>query len=123
MKIRIKGNSVRFRLSKPELGFLAKHGYLEEKTEFATNTFCYAIQRLFDGKTLDASFTGNKLTMFVPNQMVEDWVNTDVVGFSNHLSVDENKTLSLLIEKDFKCTDNEVSEDQSDYFDHPEKNC
>ena len=123
MKIRIKGNSVRYRLSKTELDLFAKEGYVEDQTAFPNGTFCYAIQKLFDGKNLDASFTGNKLTMFVPHDVMTEWTETDKVGFDYNLSVGDNKTLFLLIEKDFKCIDGVETEDQSDYFDHPTKTC
>lgn len=123
MKIRIKGNAVRFRLSKPEVDLFAAEGYLEEKTEFIKNTFTYAVQKLFDGKSLDASFTDQKLTLFVPSEIMHRWTTTDITGFNYDLPLGEGKTLSLLLEKDFKCADAEVSEDQSDYYDNPVKNC
>ena len=123
MKIRIKGNSVRLRLSRSEIDLFGKEGYVEEKTEFPTGTFSYAIQKLFDGKTLDASFTGKKLTVFVPQSIMQEWVSTDVVGFSHTLSLTDSKTLFLLIEKDFKCIDDQETEDQSDYYDNPVKGC
>ncbi|RYE36965.1 MAG: hypothetical protein EOP42_01445 [Sphingobacteriaceae bacterium] len=123
MKIRIKGNSVRFRLSRPEIEKFGNDGYIEEKTEFLNNTFCYAIQKLFDGTTLDASFTGQKLTVFVPKAIMQEWVNSDVVGYSHYLPLSEEKSLFLLIEKDYKCIDGDESEDQSDYYDNPVKTC
>ncbi len=123
MKIRIQGNSLRFRLSKSEVDLFGKEGYLEEKIEFATGTFTYAVQQLFDGESLDASFTDQKITLFVPKLAVKEWIDTDVVGFSHHAPITENKTLFLLIEKDFKCIDGEVMEDQSDYYDNPVKSC
>jgi len=123
MKIRIKGNSVRLRLSRSEVDLLGKEGYLEESTEFVDSTFFYAIQRLYEGKMLDAAFTDKKLTVFVPLNIMQEWTNTDIVGFSHHLPVGENKTLFLLIEKDFKCTDSGETEDQSDYYENPVKTC
>lgn len=123
MKIRIKGNSVRLRLSRPEIDLFEKEGYIEEKTEFADNTFCYAIQKLFDGHSLDASFTGQKLTVFVPKAVMQEWVHTDIVGFSHYLPLREDKTLFLLVEKDYKCIDGDETEDQSDYYDNPIKIC
>lgn len=123
MKIRIKGNSVRLRLSRSEIEIFGKEGYIEEATEFASSTFSYAIQKLFDGSTLDASFTGQKLTVFVPNVLMQEWVNTDVVGFSHHLPIAADKSLFLLIEKDYKCVDADQTEDQSDYYDNPVKTC
>lgn len=123
MKIRIKGNSVRLRLSRPEIELFGKEGYLEEKTEFGKSTFTYAIQKLFDGKGLDASFTDKKLTLFVPQKTVQEWTTTNTIGYNHELEIGENKTLFLLIEKDFKCIDGEETEDQSDYFDNPVKTC
>ncbi|RYE35813.1 MAG: hypothetical protein EOP42_05595 [Sphingobacteriaceae bacterium] len=123
MKIRIKGNSVRLRLSRSEIELFGKEGYLEEVTEFANGTFSYAIQKLFEGRSLDASFTEQKLTVFVPQAVMQEWVNTDIVGFDHHLPVGEDKTLFLLIEKDYKCIDGDAAEDQSDYFDNPVKTC
>lgn len=123
MKIRIKGNSVRLRLSKSEVELFGKVGYVEEKTEFLNSNFCYAIQKMYDGHSLDASFTDQKLTVFVPKSVMQEWVNTDVVGFNHYLPLSEEKTLFLLIEKDYKCIDGEVDEDQSDYYDNPVKTC
>ncbi|RYE36624.1 MAG: hypothetical protein EOP42_02720 [Sphingobacteriaceae bacterium] len=123
MKIRIKGNSIRLRLSKSEIDLFGREGYLEEKTEFLDSTFCYAIQKLFDGNSLDASFSGQKLTVFVPQSVMQEWINTDVVGFNHYLPLSEEKTLFLLIEKDYKCIDGDESEDQSDYYDNPVKTC
>lgn len=123
MKIRIKNNSVRLRLSRPEIDLFGKEGYIEEKTEFPQTTFTYAIQKLFDGKTLDASFIDQKLTVYVPHLTLKEWISTDIVGFSYRLPVSDNKELFLLIEKDFKCIDGEETEDQSDYYDNPVKSC
>lgn len=124
MKIRIKNNSVRLRLSKPDLDQFGKEGYIEEKTEFPGSTFTYAIQKLFDGKALDASFIDQKLTLFVPKHIVQEWTDTAIVGFNHALPVGENRTLFLLIEKDFKCIDGDTAtDDQSEYFDNPVKTC
>ena len=44
MKIRIKGNSVRVRLTRSEVDHFAETGYLEESTEFGNSHFLYALQ-------------------------------------------------------------------------------
>ena len=41
MKLRIKGNSIRFRLTKPEVDYFEKENYLEEKTHFGNTEFVY----------------------------------------------------------------------------------
>lgn len=39
MKIRIKGNSIRYRLTKTEVETFSKVGFYEEKTEFKDHIF------------------------------------------------------------------------------------
>ena len=120
MKIRIKGNSIRIRLSRTEVDTLGREGYLEELTEFGGNVvFRYALQSKQDIVSLSAGFEGNTMSMFVPADMVAEWVSTEKVGYSHHMDIGEGKQLFLLLEKDFKCIDSSVDEDQSDNYDNP----
>lgn len=112
MKIRIKGNSLRYRLTKSDINKLAENGYLEERTAFGTQTLIYALQSNSD-KNLSARFENNKITLCMPYHLVDEWCITDRVGFENN-----NNGLFLLVEKDFKCLDN-VAEDQSDNYPNP----
>ena len=122
MKIRIKGHSVRIRLSRSEVSNFGTGGYLEEQTEFADNTFIYALRNIADGEELSASFTENKITVFVPAALTQEWVTTDKVGYENNMDIGNGRQLFLLIEKDFKCIDN-TNEDQSDNYEHPTQTC
>jgi len=112
MKIRIKGNSLRYRLTKTDVALFSKEGYLEETTTFGTQRLVYALQRSVVDE-LTATFQHNKITLFMPDNMAEEWELTERVGFEN-----SNSQLYLLIEKDFKCLDN-VAEDQSDNYPNP----
>ena len=122
MKLRINGNSLRIRLTKPEVGKLAEVGYLEEQTLFAGNKLVYALQRVGNGNELSATFNTNKITMFVPNELLKDWPENNVVGFNANMPVSEYETLYLLLEKDFVCLA-ETIEDQSDNYVNPNKTC
>ncbi len=117
MKIRIKGNSLRIRLTKPEVEYFGQNGYLEEKTEFGNNALIYALKNA-DTQALSASFEGNKITMLLPAEDAKEWVNTNKVGIEGTMPVGNDKSLYLLLEKDFKCLD-EAIEDQSDNYDNP----
>lgn len=112
MKIRIKGNSLRYRLTRTDVDTFTKNGYLEEQTNFGGDILIYAIQSI-DTDTLTSTFKNNKIILLMPQAMVKEWADTDRVGF-------ENKTADffLLVEKDFKCLDN-VEEDQSDNYPNP----
>jgi len=118
MKIRIKGNSLRYRLTKSEVARLGSDGSLEEHTEFAGKTLVYAIEPARNGATnLSADFTGDKIVLYMPKEMINELVNTERVGFE-----ESSGLLSLLIEKDFACIDR-VVEDQSDNYPNPSITC
>jgi hypothetical protein len=116
MKIRIKGNSLRYRLSKSDVDKFCSNGYLEETTDFGSQKLIYALQRE-DAQELQATLDSNKITVTMPTIMATEWQQTDRVGFDG-----QHNKLSLLIEKDFQCLDN-VAEDQSDNYPNPAGAC
>tara|TARA_B100000965_G_C18958902_1_gene484614 strand:- start:114 stop:482 length:369 start_codon:yes stop_codon:yes gene_type:complete len=118
MKIRIRGNTVRFRLTKSEVLQLCNKGYFEEKTEFDTNQFIYAIRASSTHKNLHSSFNGNSILMNVPNVLLKDWESNEKVGFYHDQKTENGKILILTIEKDFVCLD-ETVEDQADNYPNP----
>jgi hypothetical protein len=121
MKIRIHQNSVRFRLSKSEVGKLEDEGYLEETTHFGQTQFGYSVQKSSDTE-LNARFENNKITLFVPAALLIGWAGNNTVGFEGNMPLGDGGSLFLLIEKDFKCLDN-AHEDQSDNYENPNKTC
>jgi hypothetical protein len=123
MKLRIRGNSVRVRLSRSEVDQFCKDGYLEETTEFGTGSLIYALKRK-DGITdLSADMSDSKITMFVPTDITKVWAGNEIVGYDNNVDLGGGKQLYLLLEKDFKCIDAPPNEDQSDNFENPHKVC
>lgn len=123
MKIRIKGNSIRYRLTKTEIANFGKNGYLEERTEFSGGAaFYYCLERRPGINNLQASFLNNRITVFVPESITEEWTTTEVIGYNYKLPLGNEKELFLLIEKDFVCLDHTL-EDQSDNYPNPNKTC
>ena len=122
MKIRIKGNSVRFRLSKPEVDLFVTEGYIQEQTEFLNSALIYAVKST-NGDKLSADFNNGNITLFVPVHLLQQWSSTNLVGFDYNMPLNNGNHLYLLIEKDFKCIDAGINEDQSDYFENPLKAC
>ena len=118
MKIRIKGNSLRYRLTRPEVEQFALSGRVEEKINFGDNALHYVLQRT-NKKEISASFKDNAITFYLPESMVEEWINTDRTGFEYNMALkNSNEKLYLLVEKDFTCVD-KVDEDQSDNYPNP----
>jgi len=122
MKIRIKGNSIRIRLTRTEVARFGEAGLLEEKTEFGHSEFKYVLKNVPGPGELSAEFTSGTMIVIVPEHITREWVSTDIIGFEHNMDLGNGKQLFLLIEKDFKCLD-KTSEDQSDNFEHPGTKC
>ncbi|WP_149275593.1 DUF7009 family protein [Pareuzebyella sediminis] len=118
MKIRIKGNAIRIRITKSEVADFCKNGYLEEKTFFNTGVFKYAIRQERNASCFEAIFEDNTISFILPKEMVESWEVNEVVGFENIVVLSDGKELSLLLEKDFTCLEPR-KEDQTDNYPNP----
>lgn len=123
MKLRIRGNSIRIRVTKTEIANFGKHGFLEETTAFGgALSFGYSLRKKAGIDKLEAAYADNSITVFVPEKIVNEWTTTDIVGFENNMDLGNSKQLFLLIEKDFVCLDHSF-EDQSDNFPNPNAIC
>ena len=117
MKIRIKGNTVRYRLVKSEVKQLAERGYVEEMTAFPTTTFRYRVESKEEISALEADFHYAQVTMFIPISEAQIWVHSDRITYKNSFG-----DLTLILEKDFVCLDH-TDEDQSDNYANPNQRC
>ncbi|NJB36348.1 MULTISPECIES: hypothetical protein [Flavobacteriaceae] len=118
MKIRIKGDAIRFRLTQSEVKQLSDSGYIEEQTHFESSVFTYAVKAMKGLSQLEAAFEGTTITLFMPEDLCENWFYNDQVGYSNQMLMPSGRSLGLLLEKDFTCMDNTI-EDQSDNYPNP----
>jgi hypothetical protein len=101
----------------------SKEGHLEEKTEFGNGFFTYALQSKDGIKELEAGYADGTVTMYVPADLSKTWAANEIVGYSNSMDIGNGKQLALLLEKDFKCIDNSMNEDQSDAYENPTHSC
>lgn len=123
MKIRIKGNSIRLRLSKTDIQSLKENGRVIEHTILSgEEAFVYILERADTAAAIGASFSEGKLRVWLPLSMASQLTDTKDMGVQ---SIQENGAaggLSILIEKDLQCLEN-TNEDQSDMYDNPKKSC
>jgi hypothetical protein len=118
MKIRIKGNSLRYRLTRPEVERFSATGLVEERVNFGDLALTYVLCKT-EADALFASFKDNRITLYLPSGLVDEWVNTDKVGFDQQMPLNGTEgNLYLLVEKDYTCLD-KVEEDQSDNYPNP----
>ena len=118
MKIRIKGNSVRFRLTKTEVAAFCKYGAHSESTYFADQKFTYSLVARQGIEHLQADYKDNTIRIYMPSSIRKTWEDSDVVGYNHKMKLPTGKELFLLVEKDFVCLD-ETTEDQSDNYPNP----
>ena len=121
MKIRIKGSYIRLRLTQTEVKAFCETGYFEEKTVFGPNqgqTFCYALEAKDAIEHLQASYSDNKISVYIPLSLSNSWYDSPKVGFSATMDNGTEDGLQLLVEKDFVCLD-DTPEDQSDNYPNP----
>lgn len=119
MKLRIKGNVIRLRLTQSEVATVGAGGRVQELTLFGPQSqFCYALEAV-DSSQVEASYTNNTLTVRVPRATANDWATTELIGISAEQRIAENVSLQLIIEKDFACLTPRGEED-ADTFAHPQ---
>lgn len=122
MKLRVRNNSVRLRLTQSEVAAFAADGSVAETIEFGLNPddcLIYALEKS-SAQTIGADFRNGKITIFVPRTQAENWTNTNEIGIEAEAEIGNGKTLKILIEKDFACLDRRAGEDDRDAFPHPE---
>lgn len=119
MKLRIKGDSIRLRLSQTEVQNFGTEGYCEDQTNFPGKVLSYRLQKA-DTASLSATFNGNKVLVEVPQSVATKWVeDPSQVGFDYEQELGDGAVLRILVEKDFACLAERPHEDESDNFPNP----
>lgn len=119
MKLRInKGNTLRIRMSQIEVNELASNGKVEEVLNFGKTTLIYSVESS-DDESVSVDFKNNIVSIFINSGIVNEWHKSDQVGFDKTITVSENETFYVLVEKDFKCLTKRPNEDETDLFENP----
>ena len=115
MKLRIRGNSLRLRLTQSEVKELRDKGSVEETVHFSpTSKLAYAIERSGGGE-IAARFEDGRILVQVPESIALEWCNTERVGFDAVAG-----EVKVLVEKDWQCLAPR-DEDESDAYPHPKQ--
>jgi hypothetical protein len=119
MKLRIKGNSIRLRLTQSEIRQIGAGETIREEVLFGTGHFAYALLTDPAIRTPDARFEEGELQVRLPAALAARWAHTEQVGIEERIAGREGTALHLLIEKDFQCLHKRPGEDESDHFRNP----
>ena len=119
MKLRIRGDSVRLRVSQTELRSVVEAGSVADSIEFGPESrLTYRLQAGAHAE-LTARLESDVLTVSVPHAVLARWAAPDEVAISGAQPIGEGRQLTILVEKDFACRAPR-DEDESDLFPNPE---
>ena len=124
MKLRLKNNSIRLRLTQSEVKRLSDQGRVSEAIDLGTalgGEFTYALVVDPDVKAIAANIRSSGVTVVLPKSMADPWVGTGLIGLEAEQPIEGGGILRLIIEKDFACLNPRPGEDQSDAFPHPNR--
>ncbi len=122
MKLRIKGNSIRMRLTQTEVAQIKNGECVKEAVSFGGSTkLSYSVEASSSGKSIEARFEHQTVKILVPSSELFEWANSNQVAIKNNQPLEQGDTLFILIEKDFFCLKPRMneSEDESDLFENP----
>jgi hypothetical protein len=122
MKLRIRGNSIRFRLGESEVAQLAKAGRVSDSVQFSAlprNSLTYSVEASPGDREIGARYQGNEIMVTIPSAAVKEWADSEQVGLNGRQAISGELGLAISIEKDFRCLATRPGEDESDSFANP----
>jgi hypothetical protein len=117
MKLRIRGNSLRLRLTQGEVARIAEGGAVDDAIAFPSGRLAYSLA-VGDVPAMQARFDGASIAVLAPAAEAKAWATSDAVGMEAEQPVADG-TLRILVEKDFACARPREDEDDSDAYPHP----
>lgn len=105
MKLRIHDNSIRLRLTRSEIACFASAGAIESTIEFgpaADQQMRYRLESSPDISELGVRFKDHQLTILMPSAEANEWTTGDRVGVRGSHSLNGEKLLEILVEKEFR---------------------
>lgn len=127
MKLRIRDNTIRLRLTQPEVTRFARTGRVEARTRFGPGVhevLTYALERDPEAPALYARWQGGSVTVYLPAETADAWASTGVVdgpvGCEGTQDIGGGDLLLLLVEKDFACLDDRDPAEDAGAYPNPQ---
>jgi hypothetical protein len=125
MKLRIKGNSLRLRLTRSELAKLLDVGHIEETIHFSPeeqSRLTYSLRVEPDLTSATLRYQRPEVVAVLPTKEATTWARDNQVGIYATVDLGPRGTLDLIVEKDFACVDGSDA-DNLDTFPNPTGIC
>ena len=115
MKLRLKGNSVRLRLTPSDITALCDHGVVEESADFGGgDLLTYWLQSADSPGPVRATFSNGTVAVIVSAETVRKWADSDEVGIYA-----QSGALAVSVEKDLRCSSRPDGDPQPAACVHP----
>jgi hypothetical protein len=121
MKLRIKANSLRLRVSRSELAHFRAGIRIEETIRFAeapAAKLTYALESAVQSKPVRVRYGLNNVTVILSKDQACIWEAESEIGVYSHLDIGSAGSLHVIVEKDFACLDR-GDEENRDTFANP----
>jgi hypothetical protein len=119
MKIRIKDNHLRLRLTRSEVEAFAQNGRVARSIQFAPGRKLeYVLEKSDRSPQLSADFHENRIIVLVPADEGQSWAESEQVGMEARVDHGQPEVLHVLVEKDFQCLHRDKAE-EPDNYPHP----
>ena len=106
MKLRIQGNSLRFRLSEQEVQQFGETGRVEEAVAFGLGpeqSLHYVLALREAVAAISVEFRGKAIMVYIPESAAAAWISNSDTALSGVADNGTAQGLKVLIEKDQDC--------------------
>lgn len=118
MKLRLQDDSVRLRLTRPEVAAIGRGEAVRASATFPNGeVFSYALV-VTAGREVTARFEDDCVEVAVPRAIAAHWADGEEVGITAE-QPSTHGAFRILIEKDFTCLHPRAGESQAESFPNP----
>ncbi|MGD0734543.1 MAG: hypothetical protein ABR976_05320 [Terracidiphilus sp.] len=119
--MRIKGNSLRLRVSRSELARLEAGERVVELTRLGPSpdsVLSYSLKGEESAAEVSLNYQSGRIGVVLPGAGLHAWSGSDEVGIYAMLKVGNGESLEVAVEKDYACLDRSAA-DNEDTFANP----
>lgn len=121
MKLRIKGDTLRLRLSQDDITQLKTHNRLEAVCRFSpTSSLIYQI--ISSQELTQADLADHHIVVMLTKDQIATLTNDEEAGISAVVDNGHPEGLKILVEKDYQCLIPRAHEDESNLYPNPLSN-
>src|ERR1700761_4470900 len=115
MKLRIKGNSLRLRVSRSELQQFVQGQRIQKTIYFGQEPgarLTYTLESNATIRDTTAQYCLHEVTIQIPSAVARSWATGDSISVSGRKDLGPAGTLEILVEKDLACLDRSDEENE-----------